>query len=135
MSSSGSSSPGQATRKSWKRPSGMGRCRFGSMRGTRSAAASPPWLKSCAAFTSSDGGRNPIGKFAYRAYSPRGTLEEKVINGTTAISVQHDLSDRGYRVMSVRPPRNDWRWVYREVTTSLNVGAGERHQFSQHRAT
>src|SRR5438445_1796204 len=113
----------------------MGWCRFESMRGTKSAAASRPWLKSYAAFTSSDGGPNPIGKFAYRAYSPRGTLEEKVINGTTAISVQHDLSDRGYRVMSVRPARNGWRWVYREFPTFFKVGTSDLVQFSRQLAT
>ena len=49
--------------------------------------------------------------------------------------MQHDLSDRGYRVMSVRPARNGWRWVYREFPTFFKVGTSDLVQFSRQLAT
>ena len=51
------------------------------------------------------------------------------------MSVQHDLSDRGYRVMSVRPARNGWRWVYREFPTFFKVRTADLVQFSRQLAT
>src|SRR5574340_764639 len=60
-------------------------------------------------------------KFAYRAYSPGGVLEEKVAEGATAASVHRRLLDRGYRVVSIRPAKSGWRWVYRELPTFFKV--------------
>ena len=51
------------------------------------------------------------------------------------MSVQHDLSDRGYRVMSVRPARNGWRWIYREFPTFFKVSTSDLVQFSRQLST
>ncbi len=38
-----------------------------------------------------------------------------MVAGNNATSVHRDLLDRGYRVVSVKPARNGWRWIYREL--------------------
>jgi type IV pilus assembly protein PilC len=76
-----------------------------------------------------------IQKFAYRAYSPRGGLEEKVITGNTAATVHRSLMDRGYRVVSVRPARNGWRWIYRELPTFFRVSTADLVLFSRQLST
>src|ERR1700687_2574553 len=106
------------------------------MPGTRSPAAYPRSPKCCAAFTSSDRrGRTTIGKYAYRAYSPRGGLEEKVASGESAAVVHRNLMDKGFRVVSVRPARNGWRWVYRELPTFFRVRTADLILFSRQLAT
>ena len=76
-----------------------------------------------------------VGRFTYRAYTPRGKLEERVTKGRSAESVQRDLLDRGYRVMSVRPARSGWRWVYRQFPTFFRVKASDLILFSRQLAT
>src|SRR5258708_28583153 len=76
-----------------------------------------------------------INKFAYRAYSPRGALEEKVVAGNNATSVHRDLLDRGYRVVSVKPARNGWRWIYRELPTFFRVSTADLVLFSRQLST
>src|SRR6202158_3642232 len=106
------------------------------MPGTRSPAAYPRSPKCCAAFTSSDRrGRTTIGKYAYRAYSPRGGLEEKVASGESAAIVHRNLMDKGFRVVSVRPARNGWRWVYREPPTFFRGRTSDLILFSRQLAT
>src|ERR1700747_3177596 len=63
-----------------------------------------------------------MGKFVYRAYSPRGVLEERTVRGDTAGLVNRDLSERGYRVVALRPAKSGWRWIYRQMATFLRVG-------------
>ena len=76
-----------------------------------------------------------VSRFAYRAYSPRGKLEEKVANGESAAAVHRDLLDRGYRVVSVRPAANGWRWVYRQFPTFFRVKTSDLILFSRQLAT
>lgn len=76
-----------------------------------------------------------IGKFAYRAYSPRGKLEDRVTTGESAEAVHRDLLDRGYRVMSVRVASSGWRWVYRQLPTFFKVRTADLVIFSRQLAT
>lgn len=76
-----------------------------------------------------------VGKFAYRAYSPRGRLEERTANGESAAAVHRDLLDRGYRVVSVRPARSGWRWIYRQLPTFFKVKTADLILFSRQLAT
>jgi type IV pilus assembly protein PilC len=76
-----------------------------------------------------------VARFVYRAYSPRGSLEEKVTNGRTPAAVQRSLVDRGYRVVSVRPEKSGWRWVYRELPTFFRVRTSDLILFSRQLAT
>jgi type IV pilus assembly protein PilC len=43
--------------------------------------------------------------------------------------------DRGYRVVSVRPARNGWRWVYRELPTFFRVSTADLVLFSRQLST
>ncbi|HVH63479.1 MAG TPA: type II secretion system F family protein [Candidatus Dormibacteraeota bacterium] len=74
-------------------------------------------------------------KYAYRAYSPRGKLEERVANGESASSVHRDLLDRGYRVVSVKPARSGWHWIYRQFPTFFHVKTADLILFSRQLAT
>jgi type IV pilus assembly protein PilC len=74
-------------------------------------------------------------KFAYRAYSPRGKLEEKVAAGQSAAAVHRDLLDRGYRVVSVRAASSGWRWIYRQLPTFFKVKTADLVIFSRQLAT
>ena len=76
-----------------------------------------------------------MGNFAYRAYSPRGSLEEKVASGRNAAAVQRQLLDRGYRVVSVRPEKTGWRWLYRELPTFFKVRTSDLILFSRQLST
>lgn len=76
-----------------------------------------------------------VSRFAYRAYSPRGKLEEKVASGASAAAVHRSLLDRGYRVVSVRPARSGWRWVYRQFPTFFRVKTSDLVLFSRQLAT
>ncbi len=76
-----------------------------------------------------------MSKFAYRAYSPGGVLEEKVAAGPTAAGVHRRLLDRGYRVVSVRPAKSGWRWVYRELPTFFKVRTQDLVLFSRQLST
>ncbi len=74
-------------------------------------------------------------KFAYRAYSPRGKLEDAVAAGESAAAVHRNLTDRGYRVVSVRPARSGWRWIYRQFPTFFHVSTADLVLFSRQLAT
>jgi len=76
-----------------------------------------------------------VSRFTYRAYSPRGKLEERVATGESAAAVHRDLIDRGFRVVSVRPARSGWRWIYRQFPTSFHVKTADLILFSRQLAT
>jgi type IV pilus assembly protein PilC len=76
-----------------------------------------------------------VSRFAYRAYSPRGKLEERVAKGESEAAVHRNLLDRGYRVVSVRPARSGWRWVYRQFPTFFRVKTADLVLFSRQLAT
>lgn len=76
-----------------------------------------------------------VGRFTYRAYSPRGRLEERVASGESAAAVHRDLIDRGYRVVSVRPASSGWRWIYRQFPTFFKVKTSDLILFSRQLAT
>src|SRR5579864_2045180 len=76
-----------------------------------------------------------MGKFVYRAYSPRGVLEERTVRGDTAGLVSRDLNERGYRVVALRPAKSGWRWLYRQMPTFFRVKTSDIVQFSRQLAT
>jgi len=76
-----------------------------------------------------------VSRFTYRAYSPRGRLEERVATGESASAVHRDLIDRGFRVVSVRPARSGWRWIYRQFPTFFRVKTADLILFSRQLAT
>ena len=76
-----------------------------------------------------------VSRFTYRAYSPRGRLEERIATGESAAAVHRDLIDRGFRVVSVRPARSGWRWVYRQFPTFFRVKTADLILFSRQLAT
>ena len=76
-----------------------------------------------------------MGKFVFRAYSPRGVLEEKTVRGDTAGLVNRDLIERGYRVVALRPAKSGWRWIYRQMPTFFRVKTSDIVQFSRQLAT
>ena len=76
-----------------------------------------------------------VGRFAYRAYTPKGKLEERVAKGETAASVHRDLMDRGYRVVSIRPATSGWSWIYRQFPTFFKVKTSDLILFSRQLAT
>ena len=76
-----------------------------------------------------------VSRFAYRAYSPRGKLEERVAKGESEAAVHRSLVDRGYRVVSVRPARSGWRWIYRQFPTFFRVKTADLVLFSRQLAT
>ena len=55
--------------------------------------------------------------------------------GSNAAAVHRSLLDRGYRVVSVRPARNGWRWVYRELPTFFRVSTADLVLFSRQLST
>jgi type IV pilus assembly protein PilC len=76
-----------------------------------------------------------MAKFVFRAYSPRGTLEERVITGDTAAIINRDLIERGYRVIALRPAKSGWRWFYRQMPTFFRVKTSDIVLFSRQLAT
>jgi type IV pilus assembly protein PilC len=58
-----------------------------------------------------------------------------VTTGETAGVVHRNLTDRGFRVVSVRPARNGWRWVYRELPTFFRVRTADLILFSRQLST
>ena len=74
-------------------------------------------------------------KFAYRAYSTRGNLEQRVVVGDTAAAVQRRLGDQGLRVVSVRPARGGWRRLYRALPTFFRVRTSDLVLFSRQLST
>jgi type IV pilus assembly protein PilC len=76
-----------------------------------------------------------MAKFVFRAYSPRGTLEEKVVSGDTAALINRDLVERGYRVVALRPAKSGWRWLYRQMPTFFRVKTSDLVLFSRQLAT
>jgi type IV pilus assembly protein PilC len=49
--------------------------------------------------------------------------------------MQRNLLDRGFRVVSVRPARSGWRWVYRELPTFFRVSTADLVLFSRQLST
>lgn len=76
-----------------------------------------------------------MAKFVFRAYSPRGVLEERVVSGDTASIVNRDLLERGYRVIALRPAKSGWRWLYRQLPTFFRVKTSDIVLFSRQLAT
>ncbi len=76
-----------------------------------------------------------MAKFVFRAYSPRGTLEERVVTGDTAAFINRDLLERGYRVVALRPAKSGWRWIYRQMPTFFRVKTSDLVLFSRQLAT
>lgn len=75
-------------------------------------------------------------KFQYRAYGPRGTLEDRLIEGPSAAAVHGDLSRKGYRVVSVRRARGGWKsWLYRQMPTFFGVSTSDLVLFSRQLST
>jgi type IV pilus assembly protein PilC len=58
-----------------------------------------------------------------------------VASGESAAVVHRNLMDKGFRVVSVRPARNGWRWVYRELPTFFRVRTSDLILFSRQLAT
>ena len=56
-------------------------------------------------------------------------------SGESAAVVHRNLMDRGFRVVSVRPARNGWRWVYRELPTFFRVRTADLILFSRQLST
>jgi type IV pilus assembly protein PilC len=76
-----------------------------------------------------------MAKFVFRAYSPRGTLEEREVTGDTAALINRDLIERGYRVVALRPAKSGWRWLYRQMPTFFRVKTTDIVLFSRQLAT
>src|SRR3989475_7262051 len=76
-----------------------------------------------------------MSKFVVRAYSPRGSLEERVVSGDTAALINRDLLERGYRVVALRPAKSGWRWLYRQMPTFFRVKTSDIVLFSRQLAT
>ncbi|HKV88713.1 MAG TPA: type II secretion system F family protein [Candidatus Dormibacteraeota bacterium] len=76
-----------------------------------------------------------MAKFAYRAYTARDRIEERVMDGDSAAAVQRKLTDRGLRVVSVRPAKGGWRWLYRALPTFFRVRTSDLVLFSRQLAT
>ena len=53
----------------------------------------------------------------------------------SAAAVHRDLTQRGYRVVSLRPARGGWHEIYRELPTFFAVGASDLILFSRQLAT
>jgi len=53
----------------------------------------------------------------------------------SAAAVHRDLTQRGYRVVSLRPARGGWHAIYRELPTFFAVGASDLILFSRQLAT
>jgi len=49
--------------------------------------------------------------------------------------VHRDLTRRGYRVVSLRPARGGWRWLYRQLPTFFGVSASDLILFSRQLST
>jgi type IV pilus assembly protein PilC len=58
-----------------------------------------------------------------------------VATASSAAAVHRNLVDRGYRVVSVRPARNGWRWIYRELPTFFRVSTSDLVLFSRQLST
>ena len=62
-------------------------------------------------------------------------LEDKLISGESANLVHRNLMMRGYRVVSLRPARGGWRWLYRQMPTFFGVSTQDLVLFSRQLAT
>jgi type IV pilus assembly protein PilC len=76
-----------------------------------------------------------VRKFQYRAYNPKGSLEDRLIQSESAAAAHRSLTQRGYRVVSLRPARGGWSWVYRELPTFFGVSTADLVLFSRQLAT
>jgi len=57
------------------------------------------------------------------------------VDGDSAAVVHRDLTRRGYRVVSLRPARGGWRWLYRELPTFFGVSTSDLILFSRQLST
>ncbi|HEV2034879.1 MAG TPA: type II secretion system F family protein [Candidatus Dormibacteraeota bacterium] len=62
-------------------------------------------------------------------------MEDRLIQGETAAVVHRDLLERGYRVLSLRPAKGGWRWIYRQMPTLFGVSTSDLVLFSRQLAT
>jgi len=76
-----------------------------------------------------------MARFHYRAYSPRGILEDKIIEGASAALAHRELTLRGFRVVSLRPARGGWHWLYRQMPTFFGVSTSDLVLFSRQLST
>jgi type IV pilus assembly protein PilC len=58
-----------------------------------------------------------------------------VTAAASAAEIHRTLSNRGFRVVSVRPARSGWRWVYRELPTFFRVRTADLVLFSRQLST
>jgi type IV pilus assembly protein PilC len=58
-----------------------------------------------------------------------------VTAAASAAEIHRSLSNRGFRVVSVRPARSGWRWVYRELPTFFRVRTADLILFSRQLST
>ena len=62
-------------------------------------------------------------------------MEEKVATAESAAAVHRNLLDRGFKVVSVRPAQNGWRWLYRQMPTFFRPRTADLVLFSRQLAT
>ena len=55
--------------------------------------------------------------------------------GATVTTVHRRRLDRGYRVVSIRPAKSGWRWLYRQLPTFFRVRTQDIVQFSRQLST
>jgi type IV pilus assembly protein PilC len=58
-----------------------------------------------------------------------------VIPGESAAAVYGALTRRGYRVVSLRPARGGWHWIYRQLPTFFGVSTADLVLFSRQLST
>lgn len=73
--------------------------------------------------------------FAYRAYNRNGRLQEGVASAESAVAAQRRLTERGLRVVSVRPAKKGRRWLYRALPTFFRVRTADLILFSRQLST
>jgi type IV pilus assembly protein PilC len=73
-------------------------------------------------------------KFAYRAYTPDGPLEEKVITAAALADVRGHLVGRGYRVVSIKEDTKQGSLLYRLFPSFFKVRNTEVYLFCRQMA-
>ncbi|MFN2463426.1 MAG: type II secretion system F family protein [Candidatus Dormibacteria bacterium] len=73
-------------------------------------------------------------KYTYRAYTPGGLLEERIVPGDNANEINRDLVDRGYRVVSVRVVKRR-NALYKAMPSFFKVRNTEIYLFCRQLAT
>ncbi len=62
-------------------------------------------------------------------------MEDRLADGTSAAVVHRELTQRGYRVISLRPARGGWHWLYRQMPTFFGVSTADLILFSRQLST